>query len=94
MRKDTYRVNTETVQGEGSWVELKQLMHGEWTAFAQAGREEVNRTIEASVSAWNWTDRDGNSLSLPTKAANDLTELERAFLINALLWPLSHLAKN
>ncbi len=95
MRKRTYRVDSEQVQGKGSWVELVQMPHGECQRFATLNRDdpEIDTLVRRHIAAWNWTDDEGEELPTPA-VVEDLSELERSFLINALLYPLSHLAKN
>lgn len=64
-RKGTsWKVGTESVQGEGSWVQLRGTTVGEQKA-ARAGELEDDTLIQEHVLAWNWVDDAGNDLPLP-----------------------------
>jgi len=61
-RKGTgWRVSTESVQGEGSYVELRGVTVGESRA-ARAGELDDDALIRAHVTGWNWVDDEGNPL--------------------------------
>jgi hypothetical protein len=93
-RKDSYRCESDHIQGKGSWVEVKALSHREWLAFRELNKiEEVNALVASHIAGWNWTDSNGEALPIPPDIAT-MTELERAFLINALLWPAIVASKN
>jgi len=64
-RKGTrFRVATESVQGEGSWVELRGTTVGEVRA-ARAGELDDDQLILKHVVGWNWVDDKGHDLPLP-----------------------------
>ena len=98
MRKDTYRVESEAVQGVGSWVECKQLMRGQWRElYNLVNGKTVGTTIDedldhtdaiiaANVVATNWTDSDGEKMVVPLDMAKVGT-IERNFLLSSLLYP-------
>ena len=64
-RKGTsWKVSTESVQGEGSWVELRGVTVGEQKA-ARAGQLDDDQVIIEHVIGWNWADEAGRPLPLP-----------------------------
>jgi hypothetical protein len=86
MRKDTYRVESEAVQGVGSWVELTALTRREWKELLAAEGERTEAIVAAAVVAWNWTGGDGQELAIPPDA-DALNTLEFSFLVRSLLTP-------
>ena len=71
-RKLTHRHDSKAVQGEGTWVELRKLTMGEMKRIGQDVDAEGNipfseRKIRECVTAWNWTDEDGNALPIPSE---------------------------
>jgi hypothetical protein len=85
-------VASESVQGEGSWVEVKEIKYGEYKRArklaAEGGGEELDeQMIRDHVAAWNWVDDDDNPMPLPSaqpSVIDDLTVLEKGFLITAI----------
>ena len=69
----TRRIETPDLQGESSYVILRDLRRGDArfrdlldSARAGRGELEVNDLyIIASVNEWNWVDDEGNALPLP-----------------------------
>jgi hypothetical protein len=86
MRKDTYRVESESVQGVGSWVELTALTRREWKELLAAEGERTEAIVTEAVVAWNWTGDDGHELPIPPDA-DALNMLEFSFLARSLLTP-------
>lgn len=99
------RVDSSAVQGEGSYVLLKKMTHGEVKAFNRAmgaasqtqdeGPLEV--AIRTQVIAWNWSDAEGVALPLPKDdpgLLERLTEAELLFLTESIMGISSAKAKN
>jgi hypothetical protein len=62
--KSKFRVPSDEVQGEGSWVDFQRPtwgMIGELPADDRSGK----RLLELAIVGWNWTDDDGAPLPLP-----------------------------
>ncbi len=62
--KSKFRVASDEVQGEGSWVDFQRPtwgMIGELPADDRSGK----RLLELAIVGWNWTDDDGAALPLP-----------------------------
>jgi hypothetical protein len=85
-------VASEQVQGEGSWVEVREIKYGEYKRArklaADGGGEELDdQMIRDHVAAWNWVDDADQELPLPSAdpaVIDDLTVLEKGFLITAI----------
>lgn len=81
--KRTYRVDSESVQGEGSFVEFKNLTWGEAKEFFGRPSGDLDN-IAARIADWNWTDEDGQPLPLPSEKPEIMQELmawEVSFLV-------------
>ena len=70
MRVKQKRYDTKSVQGQGTWVEMKPLSVEE----VQEARAKLNQenNVEYSIDllhkhlvAWNWTDEEGQPLPQP-----------------------------
>jgi hypothetical protein len=87
MRKISYRLDAEDVQGKGAWVELKQWSHADWLKLLE--ENNVQGIITKSVIAWNWTGTDGLDIALPLSEDdfNALGIVERAFLQKCIVDP-------
>jgi hypothetical protein len=86
-------VESERVQGEGSWVEVKEIRYGEYKAARKmaaegsAGDDLDDQIIRDHVAAWNWVDDADQELPLPSvqpAVIDDLTVQEKGFLITAI----------
>lgn len=82
-RQATYRVPSESVQGEDSWVELKYMIWGN-AQRAFKGEYTNDDMLTDHLVAWNWVDTEGEPLAL---SIDVLFEPERAFLLSALFIP-------
>ena len=85
-----YKVGSEPVQGEDSWVELRYMTWGE-TRAAMKGEYESDAILTDHLVSWNWVDADGEPLEL---SVDNLFEPERAFLLDALFRPPRADSKN
>ena len=86
-RQTTYRVDSTEVQGEGSWVELLYLTHGEAQASIK-GELEDKALLKKHVVAWNWVDSEGEPFGEPRDHLFDLFIQERWFLLDKLFNPM------
>jgi hypothetical protein len=86
----TRRIDSAQVQGEGSFVILRNLTVGEASDFirtASGNAVEVRAAFLAGkVVEWNWVDGDGNPLPQPTDESvlRLLTLEEQMFLVQNL----------
>lgn len=92
-RRSIRRVASDVVQGEGSWVEVKEIRYGEYKAARKmaaegtAGDDLDDQIIRDHVAAWNWVDDADQELPLPSadaKVIDALTVQEKGFLITAI----------
>lgn len=92
-RRSIRRVASDVVQGEGSWVEVKEIKWGEYKAArriateGKGGEELDDQIIRDHVAAWNWVDDADQELPLPSvqsSVVDDLTVQEKGFLISAI----------
>ena len=92
-RRSIRHVASEAVQGEGSWVEVKEVRWGERKAMRkiadgdQASDALDDQIIRDHVAAWNWVDDADKELDLPSvqpSVIDDLTVQEKGFLISAI----------
>lgn len=90
LRKTTFKVNSEAVQGKDSWVTLGYMEWGEVQA-AMKGDFKTDAILEKYVKAWNWVDEDGADLEL---SVDVLFEPERRFLLDYLFDPDKDESKN
>lgn len=82
----TYRVPSDEVQGEGSWVELSYITHGEaQLSFQGKGDDDV--LLKSHVIAWNWVDNKGDPLGPPEEDLGKLISPERWFILGKLFNP-------
>lgn len=85
----TVRVDSEDVQGEGSYVLLRRpnwkAMREALAVFQAAGgdaNEEyaglmmIDALLPGMIVEWNWTDEDGEALPLPSTDRTVLDDLE------------------
>lgn len=92
-RQSTRKHDSTEVQGEGTWVELRKLTMGEMKRIEQDVETEGNipfseRKIRECVTAWNWTDEDGNALPIPSEdeaVLDGLTSDEFNFLCKCIV---------
>jgi hypothetical protein len=95
-RRSIRRVDSTAVQGEGSWVEIRELTHGEWKTMTHwrdtheddpvANNELDEQVLLDHVAGWNWCDELGEPLQQPNSSAelDALTLAEKAFLITTI----------
>lgn len=92
-RRSIRRVASDAVQGEGAWVEVKEIKWGEYkaarkiAASGQGGEDLDEQVIRDHVAAWNWVDDNDEQLPLPNADASvldGLTTKEKGFLIGAI----------
>jgi len=89
------RVSCESVQGEGSWVELDDLTVKEFKEIRRKAKSEDYDDVGASMDliekhivGWNWVDYNDKPLPIPSMypaIVDTLTLKEMTFLANALL---------
>lgn len=82
-RQATYKVSSESVQGEGSWVELSYMTYGEVQGAIER-KLESDDILKEHVVEWNWVNEAGEHLDFSVAA---LFEPERRFLLDALFDP-------
>lgn len=90
QRKTTYKVPSDEVQGEGSYVELKYLTWGENRA-AMKGEYKSDAILTDHLIGWNWVDAEGEPLEL---SVDVLFEPERKFILDSLFNPNAGDPKN
>ena len=99
------RVDSASVQGEGSYVVLKKMTHGEVKAFnremAAAAKSENEMPLQiimlTQVVEWNWSDAEGVAFPLPKddpSLLERLTEAELLFLTQSIMGISSAKSKN
>ncbi len=96
-RNSTKRIDSESVQGEGSYVVLRHMKVGMWRKLKKKLDEKDAdnfiidlETIQGHVVEWDWVDDDGKPLPLPDSISVDdidLTIEEKSFLIGAIFAP-------
>jgi len=69
---------SDSVQGDGSWVEMRKMTVAEMRKVEEHIDQEGNyeysiRKIEENLVKWNWADEEGQELPLPK---NDPTVLD------------------
>lgn len=88
-------IPSDAVQGEGSWVKVRAITHGqakELQRLAQAGdlaaiQAASDPLLMAHIVDWNWADETGVPLPLPKNdptVLDRLLEVETDFLGNAI----------
>jgi len=92
-RQTTYKVDSEKVQGEGSWVELSYITYGEFQGIL-TDAIKPNELLEKHVLDWNWVNAAGEALGNPDSYLDELFAPERAFLLNCLYNPDENQIKN
>lgn len=92
-RKSTVRIDSDDVQGGGSWVRVRKMT---WRQVKDIARRAEDDSVDAfemndqmlkeQVVAWNWCDEDGQPLPEPGAEGvfDDLTDEEFTFLIEAI----------
>jgi len=95
VRQGIRTVNSDEVQGEGSWVKLDPLtvkevreMRKQADADGYDNFEAALGIIKKHVIGWNWVDYDGEALPTPASypsIVDTLTITETNFLASALL---------
>lgn len=85
----TRRIDTESVQGEGSWVDATSPRVREVRRCAVGGQEYESALalLTAHIVGWNWTDEEGNALPIPSEDENvvdDMTQDEIIFLLQEI----------
>ena len=99
------RVDSASVQGEGSYVLLKKMTHGEVKTFNRAmseaaateDEEPLRIAIRTQVIGWNWSDAEGVAFPLPKDdplLLDRLTEVELLFLTQSIMGVSSAKSKN
>jgi len=96
-RNATYRVSSEQVQGEGSYVVLRRLPYAEARnaalradeANAAEEAQYTQRMITAGVVEWDWVDDNGDPLPLPREVDFD----ELGLLIHEVEFLVTHLVQ-
>ena len=91
-RKGTITVESERVQGEGSWVRVRRLTMGEIRGLRKAEGDtfELGESlVRERVVAWNWVDEKGQPLPQPGEAGfegawDGVTDQEFMFLSEAV----------
>lgn len=93
---NTYRVPSDEVMGEGSWVDLSYLTNDEVDVALKA-RLTDNELMEKHVLGWNWVDSEGKPMENPQEHPEALGKLfspERTFLVSNLFNPNKKARKN
>jgi len=65
--KSKFRVESDEVQGPGSWVEFQRPTWGMISNIPESDRTG-RRLLEVAILDWNWTDDNGDPLPLPKDA--------------------------
>jgi len=97
-RNATYRVSSEQVQGEGSYVVLRCLSYARARdaalladeANAAAEAQYTQQMITEGVVDWDWVDDDGNRLPLP-REVDDFDDL--GLLVHEVEFLVTHLTQ-
>jgi hypothetical protein len=79
--KSKFRVESDEVQGPGSWVDFQRPTWG-MTASVTNGRE----LLGLCIVGWNWTDDDDQPLPLPKDTPgmiDQIPQVEATWLMNA-----------
>lgn len=91
-RASIQRFETEEVQGEGSYVELRSLTLGEIRKWRKATKnddadpvETVSKILVKQLVEWNWVDDDDKDLPCDAKGLDQLYESEAEYLVNLLV---------
>jgi len=103
-RKNIIKIETESVQGEGSFVKLRHITVSEGRDQRNAEKEEGFDAFEYNIKvladhivSWNWVDEDDMPLPLPKddeSVIGRLTDAEIEVLVNALGGEEEEEAKN
>lgn len=93
-RKPNRMIPTNEVQGEGSFIELRRYLWGEWQDLdAKVDAGEINenqrgeRLMALQIVKWNWTDEENKPLPLPKDDPDvfkRLTATEMMFLYRTI----------
>ncbi|MCK6580364.1 MAG: hypothetical protein L6Q98_19900 [Anaerolineae bacterium] len=94
MRKNSKRIDSSVVQGEGSYIVVSLLTYGESKAargVSDVSEEERlafgERLISGHILEWNWTDEYGTALPVPAADPHVLEGMpidEMNFLMGAV----------
>lgn len=71
--KRTFRVESDAVQGEGSYVVFKRLTWEE--VLALPDNLKAGEAAALAVVEWNWVDDEGKPLPLPSEHPETLGQL-------------------
>ena len=84
-RQSTRSVPSDAVQGENSYVKLRQVSYrlimeaqskkDDKNVTQQEGDEYANRLLKEAVVEWNWVDDDGQPIPSPRDENFDLGDL-------------------
>jgi len=89
----TYRVPSDDVQGEGSFVDLKYITYGE-RQQSFVGGQTIDELLRGHVAAWDWVDNEDKPLPQPPEGLAKLVQPEIDFLVGALFSVPKDEAKN
>ncbi len=90
-RRSIRRVASDVVQGEGSWVEVREVKYGDYknyrqmttkaqdmadpVAREQAGADLDGQVVCENVVDWNWVDDADEQLPLPSSDPSVIDDL-------------------
>jgi len=95
-RMSTFKVESDIVQGDGSWVLFRAVPYELVTEAAGAAAGETNpayeiefteRLLKVGIAKWNWVDDDDKPMPTPQEGlpVGKLLTSEIEFLVNSLL---------
>jgi hypothetical protein len=95
-RKRIQRVDTEAVQGEGSYVVIKRMLVGEIRSMAKRATGDMkllavemsSEILATHVVEWNWVDDEDNPLPVPyqnEEVFDQLSDEEFQFLSELMM---------
>lgn len=94
-RRGIRRIDSDAIQGEGSWIEVDSLTVKEVKALRKQAKKEDYDNFDAGVDlvkkhviGWNWVDYDNKKLPVPKSRPSiveTLTVQEVNFLAEALM---------
>ena len=90
QRQNRVRIDSEAVQGEGSFVVLRRLTVGEIKHVRKSAEDSFELTEEMvrdHIVEWNWADEEGNPLPQPAKdptVFESVTDEELSWLAKAI----------
>jgi hypothetical protein len=89
-RKSTFKVGSEEIQGEDSYVVFHQMSFGMVLEAMKKGegktkpdeeKDFTERLLKDAVVEWNWVDDNGDLLPLPSKGL-----VIESLLTNEIMW--------